>query len=209
MDHQGLALCWLATWEDAFFIHIQGSARVTLPDGQTLRLTYAAKSGRPYSAIGTHLVTNGHLTPGTVSMQSIRQWLAEHPREARAMMWKNESYIFFRKAEGLDDRLGAIGAGKSQLTPDRSIAIDKAQFAYGTPIWLDTSMPGATPASAEPFRHLMIAQDTGSAITGLARGDVFCGWGATAAHRAGHMQQAGNMTVLLPHAVVARLGLSP
>jgi membrane-bound lytic murein transglycosylase A len=209
LDGQGLELCWLQSWEDAFFIHIQGSARVSLPDGQVLRLTYAAKSGRPYTAIGAQLVANRHLTPATVSMQSIRNWLADHPREARAVMWNNESYIFFRKADGLDDRLGAIGAGKAQLTPGRSIAIDKSHFAYGTPVWLETTLPSATSPTPDAFHHLLIAQDTGSAITGLARGDIFCGWGETAAHQAGHMKQPGNMVVLLPHAVAARLGLSP
>ena len=207
LANQGLEICWLSSWIDAFFLHVQGSGRVTLQDGSMIRLSYAAKSGLPYQAIGGILVERGILTRQTMSMQSLRQWMQQHPAEAHELMWKNPSYIFFRELEMVDGNLGAVGAGKVNLTPHRSLAIDKQHFLYGTPIWLETQLPPEAAGGAEPFEHLMIAQDTGSAIRGLARGDVYWGWGDTAAQVAGHMKSSGTMTILLPHAVIKRLQL--
>ncbi|WP_366935496.1 MltA domain-containing protein [Aestuariivirga sp.] len=204
---QGLEIVWLRDWADAFFIHIQGSARVHLAEGGTLRLSYAAKSGLPYTGIGTILVRQGVLPEDAMSMQAIRRWMAAHPREARELMWENKSFVFFRDAALEDQALGALGAQHVQLTPRRSLAVDRALWMFGMPVWLDTLAPSGQGNRMTHIRQLLVAQDTGSAIKGLARGDVFWGFGDEAAHIAGPMKSAGLMTVLLPVAVAGELGL--
>jgi membrane-bound lytic murein transglycosylase A len=204
---RGLEIAWLRDWADAFFIHIQGSGRVRLAEGGTLRLSYAAKSGHAYTGIGGIMVQRGMLHEDSVSMQAIRAWMAEHPGEARALMWENRSFVFFREAKLEDPELGALGAQHVQLTPRRSIAIDRAMWMFGTPAWIDTIAPSGTENALMPFRQLLIAQDTGSAIKGLARGDIYWGFGDAAARIAGPMKSAGLMTVLLPREVAEELGL--
>lgn len=204
---QGLEIVWLKDWADAFFIHIQGSGRVRLAEGGTLRLSYAAKSGRPYTGIGGLLVARGVLNGQDMSMQAIRRWMAAHPQQARELMWENESFVFFRTVELEDPALGALGAQQIQLTPRRSLAVDRAEWMFGTPVWLNTDVPAGDGGSMVSFRQLMIAQDTGSAIKGLARGDVYWGFGNAAAEIAGPMKSPGLMTVLLPLDVADELGL--
>jgi len=204
---QYLELVYLKDWADAFFIHVQGSGRVRLEDGTTMRLTYGAKSGLPYTGIGSLLVEQGAFTREEMSMQAIRYWMAEHPQEARALMWKNHSFIFFREALLERPDLGALGAQHVQLTPRRSLAVDRREWMLGTPVWLDTETPSGEEGGMIPFRQLLIAQDTGSAITGLARGDVYWGFGDDAARIAGPMKSTGSMTVLLPIPVAEELGL--
>lgn len=206
---QGREIAYLKDWADAFFIHIQGSGRVLLEDGSTLRLTYDGKSGLPYTGIGSLLVQQGALSKDEMSMQSIRRWMAEHPQEARRLMWQNQSFIFFREAQLERRELGALGAQHVQLTPRVSLAVDRGVWMLGTPVWLDTTVPAGDEASMRPFRQLLIAQDTGSAIRGAARGDVYWGFGEAAAQIAGRMKSAGRMAVLLPHAVADELGLAP
>ncbi len=204
---QGLEICWLSDWISAFFMHIQGSGCVKLEDGSSLRLTYAAKSGHPYVAIGSVLLERGQLTRENLSMQSLIAWMIANPGESRALMWQNPSYIFFSEMPETPDGLGAIGAGKVHLMPQRSLAIDASHYLYGTPLWLETTTPPEAPGGRQVFNRLMIAQDTGSAIRGLLRGDVYWGWGDDAAIIAGHMKSPGRMTALLPIPVVQRLGL--
>ena len=206
---QAREIVYLKDWADAFFIHIQGSGRVLLEDGSTLRLTYDGKSGLPYTAIGSLLVQQGAFSHGEMSMQSIRRWMAKHPREARSLMWQNQSFIFFREVQLERQELGALGAQHVQLTPRVSLAIDRSVWMLGTPVWLDTTVPAGDEASMTSFRNLLIAQDTGSAIKGFARGDVYWGSGDAAARIAGPMKSTGRMTVLLPHAVADELGLAP
>lgn len=206
---QGLEIFWLKDWADAFFIHIQGSGRVRLRDGTVARLAFAAKSGRPYTSIGTVLVERGVFTREELSMQALRAWMAKRPEEARELMWQNESFIFFREVELEDPDLGALGAQNVQLTPLRSIAIDRSLWMFGTPVWLNTMAPTGRNAELTPFRKLLIAQDTGSAIKGAARGDIFWGFGGDAAPTAGHMKSPGMMTVLLPVGLARDLGLLP
>lgn len=206
---QGLELVWLKDWADAFFMQIQGSGRVRLPDGQVIRLSYAAKSGLPYTGIGGVLADRAVLPRQALSMQAIRAWMKDNPQEARALMWENRSFVFFREIALADPALGALGAQHVQLTPRRSIAIDRAYWMLGTPVWLDTAAPSDGAGTLRPSRGLLIAQDTGSAIKGLARGDVYWGFGEKAALKAGPMKSPGQMAVLLPHAVVQRLGLAP
>jgi membrane-bound lytic murein transglycosylase A len=208
LDNQQLELVWLASWADAFFIHVQGSGRVRFADESVQRLSFAAKSGRPYTSIGSLLVDRGLIAREDMSMQAIRNWMNSHPDESRRLMWENQSFIFFREADLPDAALGAYGAQHVQLTPRRSIAVDRAVWMFGTPVWLDCSVPAHAAAPGGKLRSLMIAQDTGSAIIGGARADVFWGFGDDAGEIAGRMKGTGSMTVLLPHAVAAELGLT-
>jgi membrane-bound lytic murein transglycosylase A len=202
---RGLELVWLRDWADAFFIHIQGSGRVRFSDGSAMRLAYGAKTGQPYTGIGGVLVERGILTRETMSMQGIRGWMKDHPAEARQLMQENKSFIFFREVHVADEALGAPGAQYVQLTPRRSLAVDRSLWMFGTPLWIATTTPPDAPGGAQPFNHLMIAQDTGTAIKGYARGDVYWGWGAEAAEMAGRMKSPGRMIVLLPKPLAARL----
>ncbi len=204
---RGLEICWLADWIDAFFIHVQGSGRIELEDGTTLRLAFAAKNGQPYVSIGAALLAKGHGTPETMSMQFLRNWMKQNTAAARDLMWENKSFIFFREIEVSDPTLGALGAAQVNLTPLCSLAIDRHYWMFGTPFWLDTMTPPESKRGAEPFRHLMIGQDTGTAIRGALRGDVYWGWGDDAILNAGHMKSQGQMTALLPIPVIRRLGL--
>jgi len=189
----GLELVYLVDPVDAFFIHIQGAARIALTDGGTMRLTYAAKSGHPYTAIGRVLIDIGALTPGKATMSDIRVWLAENPDKAAAVMARNRSFIFFREAPIGDPALGPVAAAKVQLKPGRSLAVDRLLHTFHSPVWVDTTL-----ANGRAFRRLMIAQDTGSAITGPARGDIFFGSGDGAGGLAGGMASAGRFVLLAP-----------
>jgi membrane-bound lytic murein transglycosylase A len=189
-------ICWLDSWIDAFFLHVQGSGRVVLENGQVLRLGYAAKSGWPYTSIGAVLIARGAIPVAAMSMQQLRHWLSQDGQRARELMWENKSYIFFRELEELDPALGALGTAGVQLTPGRSLALDAAVWPMGLPFWLDVQLPGG--AKPEAMRRLMVMQDTGSAITGVVRGDVYWGWGPEAEWWAGHMKSRGVLTVLLP-----------
>ena len=209
LSGRSLEILWLKDWSDAFFLHIQGSGRVRLQDGQTIRLAYSAKSGHAYTSIGAKLIERGEFTKEEVSMQALRRWFALHPQAARELMWENESFIFFRETEIRDPALGPVGAQQVQLTERRSIAVDRNYWMFGMPVWLDTEAPIGSGGSLESFRRLLIAQDTGSAIKGLSRGDVFWGSGESAEVAAGHMKAQGTMIVLLPHALARDLELIP
>ena len=200
---RGLEIVWLKSWADAFFIHIQGSGRVRLPDGSLIRLAYAGKSGQPYTGIGPLLVERGAFTREEMSMQATRTWMEKDEVAARALMWENKSFIFFREVEMADAALGPPGAQNVALTPRRSLAVDRSLWMFGTPVWLDTFTPSGSNGETAAFRHLMVAQDTGSAIKGHARGDVFWGVGEEAALIAGQMKSPGRMIVLLPKEVAA------
>ena len=205
---QNLELVWLSDWADAFFLHIQGSGRVRLEDGSLMRLAFAAKSGLPYTAVGGILAERGDIPRSEVSMQSIREWMTQHPEAARELMWQNQSYIFFREIPASDPALGPPGAQQVPLTPLRSLAVDRSFWAFGTPVWLDGDVPSGPGGSGQRLRRLFIAQDTGSAIRGRVRGDVFWGTGEKAASVAGLMKSTAAMVALLPNAVAARLGLA-
>jgi membrane-bound lytic murein transglycosylase A len=202
---KGLELVWLKSWVDAFFIHVQGSGRVRFEDGSTMRLAYGAKTGQPYSGIGGLLVDRGILTKNNMSMQVLRKWMGDNPQGARELMWENKSFIFFREVKVDDDALGAPGAQKVSLTPLRSLAIDRSLWMFGTPLWLDADVPSGPNASLQSFRHLMVAQDTGTAIKGYARGDVYWGWGESAALTAGQMKSPGQLIALLPKVLAQKL----
>ena len=197
---RGLEVVWVDDAIDAFFLHVQGSGRVVLDDGAVIRLGYAGHNGHAYFAIGRELVARGALEVDAVSMQSIRAWLEANPEQAKAVMGKNASYVFFRRFEG-DGPAGAQGA---VLTPGRSLAVDRTFIPLGVPLWLDISEPRAPGSEPVPLRRLVIAQDTGGAIRGPVRGDLFWGAGATAAERAGRMRARGRYWLLVPRQVVRR-----
>ena len=203
LSGRGLEILWLKDWSDAFFLQVQGSGRVRFPDDSLIRLEYAAKSGLPYTSIGSRLVARGVMSPQEMSMQVIRDWMNRHPEDARYLMWENQSFIFFRETAVGD--LGPNGAQQVPLTPGRSLAVDRSLWMLGTPVWLDMSVPSADGRTMTEFRHLTIAQDTGSAIRGHVRGDVFWGAGEDAALIAGRMKSAGSMTILLPNKLAETL----
>lgn len=184
-------IVWVDDAVDAFFLQVQGSGRVLFEDGSIMRVGYAAQNGHPYVAIGRELIARGALTRETASMQSIRAWLAANPADAAGVMNLNPSYVFFRTLDG-DGPLGSEGVA---LTPGRSLAVDRSFLAMGLPVWLDAEDP-LDPASR--IRRLLVAQDTGGAIRGPVRGDVFWGHGADAAERAGRMRSQGRYWILLP-----------
>ena len=186
-----LELVWVDSAADAFFLHIQGSGRIRLQSGTVMRVGYAGTNGQPYTAIGRELIARGVVPREKMSMQAIRGWMAANPAEGAKLMRTNKSYVFFRTLTGP----GPLGAQGVALTPERSIAIDRAILPMGLPVWIDTSLPDAT---ATPFRRLMVAQDTGGAIKGAVRADVFWGPGARAARLAGGMKSPGRYWFLRP-----------
>ncbi len=205
LDGRGLEIVWLKSPVDRFFLQIQGSGRVLLREGGVMRLTFAGKTGHPFTGIGRKMLERGLIGRSQLSMQGIRKWLEAHPEEARRIMWLNRSYVFFRAVKLPDPRLGAFGAQGVQLAPEVSLAVDWRYWPYGAPVWLDTRVPGPGGKGFESFRHLMVAQDTGTAIRGAIRGDIYFGFGAAAGARAGRMKAPGRMAVLLPRRLARRL----
>ncbi|WP_439816385.1 murein transglycosylase A [Zavarzinia sp. CC-PAN008] len=194
LDGRGLELVWVDSAVDAFFLEVQGSGRIVLDDGSVLRLGYANQNGHAYTAIGRELVRSGELTRAQANMQGIRDWLAAHPDKARALLETNRSYVFFTPLTHPED--GPLGAQGVPLTVERSLAVDRKFVTLGVPVFLDTTLPDET-----PYRRLFIAQDTGGAIRGAIRGDIFFGPGARGAEMAGNMRHQGRIWVLLPRAV--------
>jgi membrane-bound lytic murein transglycosylase A len=192
-------LLWAADPVALFFLQIQGSGRARLPDGSSVRLAYAGANGQPYTAIGRTLIAEGQLTRQTVSLQSIRAWLLAHPDQARRVMETDQSYVFFVRASIDDPLLGSTGTLGANLTPLASLAIDPALNALGAPFFVAAD-------GADPVHGLLIGQDTGGAIKGGVRGDIFFGSGAEAEERAGHMNAPGRLFVLLPNALADRIG---
>jgi membrane-bound lytic murein transglycosylase A len=197
LDGKGLEICWLKDPVDAFFIQIQGSARVRLEDGATIRINYAAHNGHPYTAIGGHLVQRGLVPREEMSMDRIRQWMALNPDGAKELRHQNKSFVFFRVAE-LADHEEAVGAQGVPLTAWRSIAVDRKLHTYGTPFWIDAELPLVAESTKDRFRRLMIAQDTGSAIVGPARADIYFGAGEDMGRVSGRIKHPGQFVMLVP-----------
>ncbi|HMQ57286.1 MAG TPA: MltA domain-containing protein [Rhizobiaceae bacterium] len=195
-DGLGLEIAFVADPVDVFFAHVQGSARLEFEDGGALRIGFAGKSGHPFTGIGRLLVERGEVAADAISMKAIRAWLAAHPREGRALMRENRSYIFFR--EIASDGPGPVAAARAPLTPGRSMAVDRRFHTFGTPVFV--SAEADLDRSGAPFRRLMIAQDTGSAILGAARGDLYMGTGNAAGELAGRIKAHARFFVLTPGA---------
>jgi membrane-bound lytic murein transglycosylase A len=185
-------LFWAENAVDLFFLHVQGSGQVELPDGERARVGYADQNGHPYASIGRWLIDQGEMTLEQVSMQGIRDWARRNPERLGEMLEANPSYVFFRELPLTGG--GPLGALGVPLTPGRSIAIDPRHIPQGVPVFLSTTYP----LSERPLRRLMMAQDTGSAIRGVVRADFYWGTGREAGERAGRMKQQGRMWALLP-----------
>src|SRR4051794_1650851 len=194
---RGLEICWLKNQTDLLFAQIQGSARVRLEDGSTIRINYAAHNGYPYTAVGRILIDRGIIPREQMSMQKIREWMEQNPEGANELRRQNRSYVFFREVQ-LSDKDEAVGAQGVPLTPGRSIAVDRALHVYGTPFFIEGELPIDSERSKTPFRRLMIAQDTGSAIIGPARADLYFGAGADAGKVSGRLRHSMRFVMLVP-----------
>jgi membrane-bound lytic murein transglycosylase A len=188
----GNELFWVADPVESFFLHIQGSGRILLPDGGKVMLNYANQNGHPYRSIGKLLLEREEMSRDQMSMQNIRRWVNENPEAGRKLLDENPSYVFFRELEaGVESPPGAMGI---PLSAERSLAVDRRAIPLGAPVFLAASWPN----SEKPLNRLMVAQDTGGAIKGRVRGDFFWGMGADAGALAGRMKQQGRLWVLLP-----------
>jgi membrane-bound lytic murein transglycosylase A len=194
---RGLEICWLKNPTDLLFAQIQGSARIKLQDGSTVRINYDAHNGYPYTAVGRVLIDRGIIPKEEMSMQRIREWMEQNPDGAKDLRRQNRSYIFFREVN-LSDKDEAVGAQGVPLTPGRSIAVDKSLHVYGTPFFIEGQLPIESELSKTPFHRLMIAQDTGSAITGPARADLYFGAGADAGKVSGRLRHSMHFVMLVP-----------
>ncbi len=188
---------WLRDAVEVFLIQVQGSTRVRMADGRIRRFAYDGRNGLPYTSIGREIVADGHMRLEDMTLASLKAWLRAHPVEGDAIMRRNRSYVFFKEALDLAAEKGPIGGAGLPLTPWRSIAVDRGIWPYGVPVWIDTALPLADGAE-ETFRRLTIAQDTGSAILGPARADLFHGSGDEAGIRAGGLRHAMRFVVLWP-----------
>jgi membrane-bound lytic murein transglycosylase A len=191
----GTELAWVDDAVDAFFLHIQGSGQVELPDGRRIRLGYADQNGHPFRSLGRALIDSGELPPERASMQGIKEWARRNPQKVQQYLDTNPSYVFFRELP--NDLPGPLGAMGVPLTAERSIAVDARVVPLGVPVWLATTYPN----TADPLDRLVMAQDTGGAIAGGVRADFFWGFGDAAGAQAGKMRQAGRMWILMPKGV--------
>lgn len=191
LEGRGLEIAWVDDPVELFFLQIQGSGRVSLPDGSKLRVGYAGKNGHEYRSIGAELVRQGIYQPHQVSAQVIKNWVRRNPDAGRELLYHNPSYVFFREVSEVPGHLGPLGAMNRSVTTLRTIAADPAFVPLGAPVWIEKD-------GRDPMRRLMIAQDTGSAIKGAQRADVFFGTGDAAGRAAGKLKDPGRMVVLLP-----------
>ena len=200
---RGLEICWLKNQTDLLFAQIQGSARVRLEDGPTVRINYDAHNGYPYTAVGRVLIDRGIIPKEQMSMQKIREWMEQNPDGANEVRRQNRAYVFFREVS-LSDKDEAVGAQGVPLTPGRSIAVDKSLHVYGTPFFIEGELPIESEQSKTPFRRLMVAQDTGSAIIGPARADIYYGAGTEAGRISGRIRHNMRFVMLVPKSLDPR-----
>lgn len=191
LEGRGLELAWVDDPVELFFLQIQGSGRIRLDGGKMLRVGYAGANGYPYRSIGKELVRRGVYTAHQVSAQVIRNWVRRNPEEGAELLLHNPSYVFFRSVDQVPADRGPLGAMNRSVTPLRSIAVDPAYVPLGAPVWIEKQ-------GRRPMRRLMVAQDTGSAIKGAQRADVFFGTGDAAGRAAGRLKDGGRMVVLMP-----------
>ncbi|MFV0492335.1 MAG: murein transglycosylase A [Pseudorhodobacter sp.] len=191
LDDRGLELAWLDDPVDVFFLQVQGSGRIRLPSGRVIRVGYAGRNGHGYRSVGQEMIRQGLREPHEVSAQDIKDWVRENPEEGAALLRHNSSYVFFRRLRDLPAELGPIGAMGRSITTMRSLAVDPRHTPLGAPVWLDKE-------GGQPLQRLMVAQDTGGAIKGPQRADIFFGTGEKAGIEAGTIRDGGRMVVLLP-----------
>ncbi|MEO9651290.1 MAG: MltA domain-containing protein [Roseobacter sp.] len=191
LDGRGLEIAWVDDPVELFFLQIQGSGRVNLTDGTKLRVGYGGKNGHEYKSIGQELVRRGVFEPHQVSAQVIKNWVRKNPVAGRELLFHNPSYVFFREVSEVPAHRGPLGAMNRSVTKLRTVAVDPAFVPLGAPVWIEKD-------GAKPMRRLMVAQDTGSAIKGAQRADIFFGTGDDAGLEAGQLKDPGRMVVLLP-----------
>ncbi|SEL03827.1 murein transglycosylase A [Pacificibacter marinus] len=191
LSNRGLEIAWVDNAVELFFLQVQGSGRIKLTNGTTIRVGYAGHNGHNYSSIGQELVRRGVYTEHQVSAQVIKNWVKRNPIEGQSLLYSNPSYVFFKERKRLKASAGPIGAMSRSITPMRSIAVDPGFVTLGAPVWVEKD-------GQAPLRRLMIAQDTGSAIKGAQRADIFYGTGDQAGDVAGRIRDTGRMIVLMP-----------
>ncbi len=191
MSERGLEIAWVDDPVELFFLQIQGSGRIRLPDGSYLRVGYRGANGHPYRSIGVELVRRGVYEAHQVSAEVIKNWVRRNPDEGRELLFHNPSYVFFREVSQVPADKGPLGAMNRSVTAMRTVAVDPAFVKLGAPVWIEKG-------GEEPMHRLMIAQDTGAAIKGAQRADVFFGTGDNAGREAGKLKDPGRMVVLLP-----------
>jgi membrane-bound lytic murein transglycosylase A len=200
-DGGALPLVFLRDRIEVFLIQVQGSARVRLADGRVVRLVYAGRNGHPYTSIGRILIERSEIAESAMSLAALKKWVRANGQNSGdaglALMHRNKSYVFFSLQEDFRSCSGPIGGQGIGLTASRSIAVDRTIWSYGLPFWVSANLPWRS-SFRSPFRRMMIAQDTGSAITGPARCDIFLGSGGDAGARAGDIRHKGEVYVLLP-----------
>jgi membrane-bound lytic murein transglycosylase A len=190
-------IVWVRDAVEAFLIQVQGSAQIEFPDGRRARLAYDGRNGLPYASVGRILIETGEIAESAMSLSSLKAWLRSDADRGLKLMGRNRSFVFFKLVDDFDPRLGPVAGAGVALTALRSIAVDRTIWAYGLPFWIDAELPWADEIP-RAFRRLMIAQDTGSAIVGPARADLFFGSGEAAGARAGAIRHEGDVVVLLP-----------
>lgn len=198
LEGHGLELAWIADPIAHYSMQLQGSGRVRFQDGTSVRLGFAGKNGYPYTSIGQAVISRGALRPNEASLARIFEWADKAGEEGKQLIWSNKSYIFFRELSEEQGAAGPVGALGASLTPLRSLAVDPRYHTLGAPIWV--KVPKLNDDMGAPFRRLMIAQDTGSAITGAVRGDIYWGSGDEAHEAASRTKHDTSFTVLLPNA---------
>lgn len=191
MAGKGLEIAWVDDPVEKFFLQIQGSGRIKLPDGSMIRVGYGGSNGHEYRSIGKELVRRGIYQAHQVSAQVIKNWVRRNPTAGRELLFHNPSYVFFRRVDEVPSSEGPLGAMNRSVTPMRTIAVDPAYVVLGAPVWIEKG-------GLRPMRRLMVAQDTGSAIKGAQRADIFFGTGDAAGSAAGKLKDPGRMIVLLP-----------
>ena len=191
LQGRGLEIAWLEDPVDVYFLQVQGSGRIRMPDGHVIRVGYAGRNNQPYRSIGAELIRRGVFEASEVSAAVIQDWVRRFPDEGKELLNHNPSYVFFRKIDDLEPQDGPVGAMARSITPMRSIAVDPSHVPLGAPVWVEKNGAG-------PLRRLMIAQDTGGAIKGAQRADIFYGTGAEAGRAAGQIKDGGRMVVLVP-----------
>ena len=199
-DYADRTLVWVDDAVELFFLQIQGSGRVRLPDGSMLRLNYADQNGHPYRSLGRELIDRGELRLEQASMQGIQAWARTNPDKLNDALNTNPSYVFFREVAATGDE-GPQGALGVPLSAERSIAVDPRHVPLGVPVFLATTRPN----SNEPLQRLVLAQDTGGAIRGVVRADFFWGFGPEPGAQAGKMKQQGRMWAILPPGVAPKM----
>ena len=188
---RGLEIVWLEDPVEKFFLQVQGSGRIRLHEGGSIRVGYGGKNGHPYRSVGVELVRRGEFEEHQVSADTIRNWVRGNPGSGPQLLWHNPSYVFFREVSQVPADKGPLGAMNRSITAGRTVAVDPEFVPLGAPVWIEKE-------GRSPLRRLMVAQDTGAAIKGAQRADIFYGTGEDAGDIAGMIRDRGRMVVLLP-----------